>query len=260
MKPYVQCDPADCAEYDPDGNLVRRLHADGDRTTEYELGYDASGNNVSTRITYSEPGRPAITRTYDAGGHLVREFGNGMDTGYEYDSGWHPVRVSTVHLNGGDMETREYRYDDRGNCTYEKRTLHSHVLYWHGNLPADPVTYSEIFREYDADGRVVRLRMPDIGKDDRTVYMRKDGRIVSVTTGVSGDSVITAGYDSSGRMESMEFPGGRRINYEYDERGNAVRISFSDGLELIREYVYADVCGEPKVIASYDTTVNHTRS
>ena len=158
--------------------------------------YDSSGNVVedidaggaATKYTYNLANE--LTEVVDPIGDRVR---------LEYDSASQP---SKAHLPGGG--TTQTAYDPLGNPVKQIDPL--------GNQRS---------RTFDADGRLVAATDAK-GQTTRFEYDRA-GRIACKR--LADDTVVNYTYDKDSNLASID-DGVYPVRYEYDERGNRVRVEY----------------------------------
>ena len=162
-------------EYDALGQLLQSTDPDGLVTIHI---YDGFGRR--TQRTHPDAG---TTRwTYDATGNMIAsatqmQLDRGEQTTYEYDYN----RISKVHYPRFPQRDISYGYDSIGR------------LSWMENL-----TGTKYF-EYDAMGNISLV-----------------GRVIVIPSEYAADHFTTKfDYDAFGRMLSITYPDGERVNYTY---------------------------------------------
>ena len=161
--------------YDPLGQLLQSTDPDGLTTTHT---YDGFGRR--TKRVHPDAG---TTRwTYDAAGNMIAsatqvQLNRGEQTTYEYDYN----RISKVHYPCFPQRNISYGYDSIGR------------LSWMENL-----TGTKYF-EYDAMGNISLV-----------------GRVIVIPSEYAAYHFTTKfDYDAFGRMLSITYPDGERVNYTY---------------------------------------------
>ena len=73
--------------------------------------------------------------------------------------------------------------------------------------------------------------------DGRTVYYGYDEQ-VRLSELKEGDSIITYGYDSFGRLKEKNFPNGMRTTYHYDRKDQLTELLHQDQEGILDRYTY----------------------
>lgn len=183
-------------EYDARGALTRAEGAAGAVTVSWTAGglpssvTDVAGRTVTTE--WSAAGRPSRRTT-----------GDGYAVVYSYDGDGRLSRLT----DGTGALLVSYGYDPSGRLSLETRG--------NGNVTR---------HGYDATGRlssVVHLGPGGAVLSSFTYTFDANGNPVSMTT-LAGTT--TWAYDLLGRLAEVTEPGGRRVTFEYDSRGNRTRV------------------------------------
>ncbi|MFC7280195.1 FG-GAP-like repeat-containing protein [Paractinoplanes rhizophilus] len=253
-------------EYDEAGRPVRNLHADG---TSVRTRYDAA-NQTTVEVVTNERGhdktihRDAYGRvvqvseweqataqhavasyTYDAADNLLNTTDpNGNVSTY----GWDPLsRLRTV--DDPDLGKRSYMYDLNGNLRSRTDARNRTVTFaydeldrpltktfppgrpgvtWHYDEPGHGAGKGRLTSVTDASG----TGCPD-GRSSRTDYA-PDGQPSAHWTCINARGyAMVFDYDSLGRTESVTYPGGEQVGYDYDAAG---RLSAMPG--FVDEFRY----------------------
>jgi RHS repeat-associated protein len=133
---------------------------------------------------------------------------NGLEVFYEYDKFGHPLKIKDAY-NG----ERYYRFDDKGNLLAEMDGRRTETAY-----------------RYDEKGRLIKIYRP---------YYLSCLAVENGKTITGGDEryVTSFNYDpTTGNLESVEFPGGGKEIYGFDENGLPIQVSYSNGLASKRIY------------------------
>lgn len=214
--------------WDPNDNVIEATAPDG---TVSSATYDAADQLVEAHGPDLDDGTPRVTAyTYDGVGNvLTRTEPRGaltddpddFTTTYTYDELYQQVAVSNA-----DGDRAEYEYDDVGNvvevrdpkkvASEDPDDFTSRMAYDldHRELSSTDAVGSTTSRVYDADGLVTSTTDPD-GNVSHSVY---DERAMQVETKVPHAVVDgTTVY--------------RTTTYEYDEVGNATKVTTPRGVE-----------------------------
>jgi YD repeat-containing protein len=161
----------------------------GDRT--WTTSYDTGGLPIRS----AAPGGVTRDRTFDLRGQLTRETGSGAEaptvervTSYDVLG-----RLTSVSAPGG---ANTFTHNDRGS-----------LLSTSG--PSGTSSFA-----YDSDGRLTS-RSDASGS---SAYAYANGRLSSVKDGVTGLLQVFA-YNEVGQVKSLDFGGGRKREYTYDDLG-----------------------------------------
>jgi RHS repeat-associated protein len=236
--------------YDQNGNRIRMTDATGTTSYDYDL--------FDRLIGIDNPDGGFVRYGYDAVGNVTeRRYGNyislrleGVYTyvryGYNADN-----RIATVQ-NGFTSNTTAYAYDAAGNVT--RRTLPNNAYTDYG---------------YDADGRQTNVvhRKADNSLIVQFGYtlnaIGNRTRMIETTNGGSRTTSYT--YDNLDRLDTVQYPGGRFVDYDYDSFGNRTRMAETNGATVnIRVYSYDSdsrllsntLNGVLEETFAYDTTGN----
>ena len=244
--------------YDPNGNLTSiRLPLattwdGGVQETRIEYTHDAYGrvdtvtdaHGVVTDYVYDtgslEPFPREIIR--DPGGH-------GLSTKYEYDAAFNLTREYTGCACGPGSTDVTFDHDERGNVMTETHLIDAErtatITYKHNEMGY----VTEIHRSDDSevgDGIATTLISYNLRHQPTSVTMDVDE---TRTVGIG------ASYDKEGRVERYDFPSGRALRYEYDERDlvKALVLVATDGGELRTDYEH-DPNGRVEVLTDAKST------
>jgi RHS repeat-associated protein len=163
--------------------------AAADRT--WTASYDAAGNTVRL----AAPGGVTRQRTFDAGGRMTAETGDGAEAGTAGASLGYNLRGELVSVNA-PSGTNIYSYDDRGNPLA-------------ATGPSGNASFS-----YDADSAM--LTRTDASGTARYKYVK--GRLDTVTDGITG-TAQKLGYDGAGLLATSDYGSGRVRSFGYDALG-----------------------------------------
>jgi YD repeat-containing protein len=152
-------------------------------------GYSVDGlGNLTQQVS---PDTGTTTNTYDSAGNLLTQTdAKSQTTAYAYDT---LNRVTLVTFHDGSTQT--YAYDQGANGIGRLFSITE-------RNPSNQVT-SAITYAYD-----------------------QHGRVTSDTRSVGGTQHVTNyRYDSSGRLDQLTYPSGRRVNYGFDSLGRVSQIT-----------------------------------
>lgn len=233
-------------EYDDQNRLKRTIHPDG---TQQQYSYDANGNVISTtneegdvtEYEYDELNRLIKGIQHVAGDDIVTEYtydshdnltivldAKGHTTTYDYDD-----FKEVLSTTSPDTGTNTFVYDKGGNL---KQKTDAKVV---------PITYS-----YDAMNRLTRINFPNdpdiyysydsgsvsygkgrlTGMNDAsgtyTYHYNELGRFKKEEKTIYGIPYSTEyGYDDSGVLTGITYPGGREVTYGLDGAGRIESVS-----------------------------------
>ena len=232
-------------EYDPNGNLIRRVNPRGFATV---YAYDAANRLIAATDALSQ----TTTYAYDPDGHLIALTDPaGMTIRHEYDLlGRRTAEIRNFREGeppGPDVNvTTRYEYDPAGNLIrrvdpndiatcYEYDALNrlrAEIRNCRPGQPPGPDVNVTTRYEYDRVGNLIRLTDPN-GHATRFVY---DGlnRLVARTD--PGGHTVTFAYDRVGnllrRVDARGFP----TAYAYDALNRL--ISATDPLGGVTRFTY----------------------
>ncbi|MCJ7638569.1 MAG: hypothetical protein MUO70_01560 [Euryarchaeota archaeon] len=187
-----------------DGKPYLILYPDGSIIV---YSYDEESSPNVTLLSYFPP-------TMDVLDNIIVE--------YEYDV---DNRISKV-TNDFTGDVTSYQYDEAGNV---KKCI----------LPNDAYTlYS-----YDLDGRLICVEHRD---DSNNLLVKYEYTLIAigkcteaVETTPIGSKTTTYTYDTLDRLDTVMFPDGRVMDYNYDTFGNRTKITeIIDGVVTVTEYFY----------------------
>ncbi|MFC3502244.1 LamG-like jellyroll fold domain-containing protein [Micromonospora krabiensis] len=224
--------------YDHVGRQIRISDGLG-RTSR--IGYDLFGNQVSDSDLKPD-GTVLRTQTYgyDIAGHLT----SATDpyetvTRYQYDAAGRLVK-QVEPVNATESITTSFGYDAAGNRTRYTDGRSNSTIYTYNSLglpesAIEPATVSHPAAAdrtwtigYDAAGNATRLSAP--GGVSRTRTFDASGRMTQ-ETGSGGETATatrTLDYDRTGRLVSVNAPGGTN-SYRYNDRGALVSAAGPSG-------------------------------
>ena len=207
--------PARTESFDARGRLVSVTEHDGANTltTAYRLGTDGklqelvdADGSVSTRYTFGGPGDPirithrdlgSKTYYFDAAGNLIeRREPDGTGVLFSYDTFGRPTTVRHDRNDGAaPILVREMIYDTDPGQPDSGRFLR-------GRLALLREGDAEFRYSYSPAGRTLRQEVTTAGQT----------------------LVLTRSYDHQGRMRSITYPDGVRIDYQLDDSGTVQGI------------------------------------
>ncbi len=175
-------------EYDALDNLITVKDAAGNVS---KFTWDALGQQLST----SDPDMGTWTHVYDAVGNLVSQTdARGFTTVYTYDA---LNRPKTKESNAPDGGKVEWFYDEPGRPNGIGRL----TSVADPSAAGCPERRSEVY-DYDSLGQLAVVDKCVLGQRLRTA----------------------TGYDKLGRLESVTYPDGEQVRYEYDAAGRLARM------------------------------------
>ena len=190
-------------QYDPQSNLVGVTDPKGN-TTGYV--YDDLGN----LLTLNSPDTGVTEYEYDEAGNLTFQTdANGRSMYYQYD-----VLNRLIRITASDRTTTAYHYDQDENATGRLIS----IVRWSGRRWMSRVDYS-----YDAFGRITQ----------KSQIERFNGTTRIFNTGY--------GYDAVGRLQSMTYPSGKTVSYQYAQ-GQLSGVNL-DGQALVGDIQHAPFGG-----------------
>ncbi|MDE7300274.1 MAG: InlB B-repeat-containing protein, partial [Lachnospiraceae bacterium] len=186
------------------------------------------------------------TRRYENGLLVQETDASGLNRYYTYDADGNVTRVQTGDGTVGENTAviTEATYDFRGNPLTQTAYIRNGDLA--GNDFADSgVTALTSSFQYDLEGRLVVETTPD-GVTKTYIYDAA-GNLLSTAEPVydadgelQGTAVVTAEYDSMGRVVKATDENGASTIYEYDSRGNLIRATDPLGGTELYEYDYCN--------------------
>lgn len=191
--------------YDNNSNLLLVIDRVGDTT---QFVYDADDRLVTT----ISPMGFVSTQTYDAAGNILAITDPKSHTttlGYDAND-----RLLTETLANGNV--RSYTYDAGGNCSSRTNFngVQTHYTYNANDqlvMRNYPGTNDDVF-SYDNEGNLLTANNSNAGI---TFTYDNDDRILSETL---NGKTVSYSYDIPNRKRTVTYPGGRAIEYHYDQR------------------------------------------
>jgi RHS repeat-associated protein len=182
--------------YDNTGNMLTTANQDGPVTLEY------NAQNQPTRILF--PDGNSFVYTYDSAGRLrQRTEKDGYSTIYGYDDIGNLIQVS----DGNMSVIARYTYDSAGKLQRKEVRNGGYTTYAYDN-----VGQISLLVNYNSGGVV--LSRFDYQYDAA-------GNPVSVDT---LEGMYHYGYDATGQLVNVTYPGGQTTQYTYDAAGNRVSV------------------------------------
>ncbi len=182
--------------YDAHRNLLTATNDEGVTTFTYDAADRVTSaaypNGKSVAITYDSAGRQATIA--DQSGYTVR---------YHYDA---LSRLDEVRDTGNALLV-SYTYDVRGQLATETRANGSTTAY-----------------TYDGEGRAATITHRDAANAVTGFFNYTHDAVRHVKTVATEDGTTTYTYDVNGQLTRVELPGGRSIEYRYDEEGNRTAV------------------------------------
>ena len=210
-------------EYDAAGNLIRRIDA-MQKATSYEYDgldrpvktTDALGGEVS--LEHSGAGLKSVTDQ------------NGNTTSFQYDESRRLVAIqdplgasmSFAYDANGNVRSRTDCKEEVTEYAYDPTNRLARISYQGG---------AETQIQYDDANR--RIEISD-ATGDSTFSFDKLGRIVSCTNGYGLTASCT--FTDAGMVESIDYPGGKTVQYAYDSRNQLASVTDWSGRQT--QYLY----------------------
>ncbi|GBR77657.1 putative Rhs family protein, partial [Candidatus Termititenax dinenymphae] len=135
---------------------------------------------------------------------------------YTYNGANALTRLTKVEDSSG---TTEYKYNDLGLITEEKKTLSAGAST--GSATGSGSEYTTKY-EYDNTGLLLSIEYPQVhGQNVNVSYEYDDlDRIKSLK--LNGSALITNTYDNTGRLTQKDYSNGVRETYKYDAKDRLV--------------------------------------
>ncbi len=225
--------------------------------------YDAVGNLVSAAGFDTLDLRPGgeVARVYDADRNLAEivladapfdETPAQQSITIDYRSDGQPVRITRPH--GGD---HEFDYDAQGSQIERRERVDGA---WQATLfevdglgrRTAEILPNGMRREiaYDPDGRIAAQRAwRDNTLEAEAIFGWAGGQLVSVEDAAYA-AAETFSYDTAGNLASIHFPGGERLDVEYDLRGRRTGETYVlPGSSVLRSLGFRyDAAGRPSAL------------
>ncbi len=239
--------------YDDDGRLIKTIDADGNEIT-YDHDIDGREERITDRnggvtryiydqfgnvLSQTDPMGNKITNTYDSNGYLeTKTDAMGNVTSYDYDSSGNMLSMTDAEgntvtnsynskgqltsINAMGINAMTVTYDSKGNTTSTTDALGNDINY-----------------EYDSKGQLKSVT-DEIGTYMNMTY-DSDGNALTATNGAGTTAVFD--YDTDGNCTSKTLTytsdGMQKTvteTYSYDNAGNLISITDSDGNITMTEY------------------------
>lgn len=266
-------------EYDGSSNVVARVDGNGNRTEyEYDkvnrlksIDYP-DGNGPEVRFTYDGNGNlTSMTDwtgtthyTYDILDQLTRvDDSRGNTILYFYDNAGNVIRIACGRQNVEGYPFRHVVFSDANlpayyvvDHTYDSDNRISSVTDYlsnettsyaydkSGNLAqCDLPNGCYILYDYDADGRLIEVENRNAGNGLIAKYeytLNSIGNRIKVVETTPADSKTTMyTYDLFDRLDTVSYPDGRTVDYDYDNFGNRKTMKEMRGNTMtVTEYFY----------------------
>ncbi|EBF5187279.1 hypothetical protein FH022_15120 [Listeria monocytogenes] len=198
--------------YDANGNKTIELDAQGN-----QIAYNYDANN---RMTTVRNRRGAETKyEYDANSNLVEiTNANGNSTKFEYDNMNNQTKVTTA-----DHKVQTYSYDLKGNQTSQKNQDSRIITYKYDALN------NQVFKGFDdkqyqytynSENQITSV----VDKESKaTLAYNQYGDLISYTD--QNQNLVQYQYDNIGRRIGLTYPDGTQTKYEYDLNDNLVKVN-----------------------------------
>ena len=231
--------------YDDDGRLIKTIDADGNEIvydhnlygreeiiTDRNGGvtryiYDQNGNVLSQ----TDPMGNTVTNTYDSYGNLTAKTdAMGNVTSYTYHNG------SIASLTDAEGNVVKNTYDTNGRVLSINAMGTDMLSFTYDDKTGEITTMTDALgniTSYDYDGKNLKSVSDDIGTYLNMTY-NSDGEVISTSNGIGTTTDFT--YDENGNCSSktIKFTMDGQVRtyaeyYQYDEAGNLIQITDSDG-------------------------------
>lgn len=258
-------------DYDQNGRLSGITYADGSSSVatyndDGELLSFTGQDNASESFTYNDFGQiervdysdgTVVDFTYDARGNLLTATDAGGTTTHVYDSA---DRLTRVDYPNGRFLTFEFDGFGRRTSSTDSTGFITRYEYDHANrLSAVRRGDGTAIAEYQHNdiGQLVR---EDSGNGAFTTYSYDNaGRLLTRMNHSPDGSVSSSfeySYDRFGRQQSVTTLEGT-TNYEYDSKGQLVKITLPDG--MVMEYEY-DAAGNRTAVIEDGVRTEYSRN
>ena len=215
------------AEYDKDGNEIRREESYDNRRVVYEYKPGINGNYFCSVVTRYHDGIPTYSEEYNEYGDRVKythwddkgQIAELWETKFTYDDKGRPA-TSNRYDNGTLVESYSYGYDEDGHRYVIKRTTY----YSDGKL-REEIEYNDneditLSLYYEKDGALMSKSTYSYVYDDNRNIISRERRDFDVTT---GKVIYTCGEEYA-----IDEEGYRYLKKETE--------CDSEGIVTIREY------------------------
>jgi RHS repeat-associated protein len=200
---------------DPFGQVTQVTAATGDLTQD---SYDGWGHLTQVQVTdQASQGLQTRTFTYnDPLGRLTQKFE--PETGTQTFSSFDPLNHATYVVDGGGNRTRNLTFDGLGRLCSQTAT-------WGANTDVLSVAYSGAFlgsKSHTATGA-----FPYQVVEQYAYYPSAQGAFLAseTTTQANQTSTVTYAYNNLGSLQSLGYPSGRMVNYQFDSLGRVNGIT-----------------------------------
>jgi YD repeat-containing protein len=234
-------------EYDPVGRIITTVYPDSTyATSDYLRGtltyidpnghkkveekdiygriikiHEYTGDEASGFTLYA-----TTTYEYDVLGNLVRVIdANGNQTVMTYDT-----LSRKISMDDPDMGHWEYAYDANGNLIWQKDAKGQEITFQYDalNRIIKKIYPDQTFIEYRYDetfstnstGRLTTV--VDFSGTTKFYYDKLGNTIKTIKTVDGVDYITETTYDALGRTDTITYPDGTEIKYEYDTGGECI--------------------------------------
>lgn len=199
-------------QYDANENKTIEIDASGNETA-----FDYDANN---RMTTVRNRKGAETKyDYDANSNLIEiTNASGNSTKFEYDNMNNQTKIVTA-----DQKVQSFQYDLKSNQTTQKNQDGRIITYKYDALN------NQVFKGFDdkqyhysfnTENQVVEVKDT---KSKATLTYNQYGDLISYTD--QNQNMVQYQYDNIGRRIGLTYPDGAKTNYEYDLNDNLVKVS-----------------------------------
>lgn len=244
---------------DVDGNVTNKQLSSTSGSRNYAYTYD-----IDDRLsTSTDPALNVTTQAYDAAGRVYQVINAKGKVAVQYAYTPNGKIASIADGNGNAIS---YTYDglDRViKTTWPDASYAADTYDAAGNVLTHRNRYGEVTAfTYDELNRKVTETPPSGSGDSMKSYTYDfAGRIKTVS---DANGVFTYGYDTAGRMISVQRPDGKTIQYAYDANGNRTQLTWPDSYYVSYTYDQFDRVTVLKensttTLATYDYTSTYQR-
>ena len=237
-----------------------------------------SAYQIKVIRTYSEENIQEYLYEFDENGLLIQEKSDTRTKSYEYDSYGNCTREITKYADEEEATERKtaYTYDETGKITFAVRTYDDetpddkvieveeqlHYYYYpNGNVmyilsvSSKGIVNAE-FKPYNTKDIAYGSGKEDAWAPDITTEKEENGYISKVQR---GDTTITFAYDDKGNLIKETRSDGYEYQWEYDAQNRPVKYTTN---YYVEEYEYDELGRRTseKVISNYGTGNTETRT
>ncbi|MDG9671422.1 DUF6531 domain-containing protein [Hahella sp. CR1] len=221
----------------------------GDSTTPdraYRYDYHQNGWMEISYAADNSGDEPSVSYEYEDQGNLTLvKDGNGLSTQYLYD-GFNQL----VKQISPDTGTTLYEYDDNGNLIRQTNAQGVTAYYAYDKLDRltsvvypysleENITYIYDQTDYGSAG-VGRLSEVQDQSGQTNYYYDNLGRVTNKLTLIGDRHYLWEyDYDSAGRLETLRYPSGRQVRYEWDNLSGRLKAIYTRAWKGAKEAAVA---------------------